>query len=239
MCRGLALWLPVRQPASPPGLFAQASSRVSWLPGLQAAYRAVSVAARFSSIDFSRSDSLITIFGKTLPGVTPDDFTSAQIAEIGRKRGNYYVSVGGTNIVRPGVTVAPAWFMDTRLWLDWIIDRIRRDIFALLTTLARLPLTERGSARILSVINAACEVGRTNGGIAPGYVSTATQTDIQRVTGNTSFDGYLGRGYLAHVAPISTLTQAQRDAREAPPTTVWLKGSGAINFVDILLRFTE
>ena len=104
-------------------------SRTSVLWSRTADYKAASAAARFSSVDFRRVDSLITLFGKTLPGRAADNIAlTAQVAELTRKRINYYVPVGGTDIVRPGVTLVSGWYMDTRLWLDWMIDRIRRDI---------------------------------------------------------------------------------------------------------------
>ena len=218
-------------------LSAQASDRVSVLWSNTADFKAASAAARLSSVDFEAFESLPVLFGKNLPGRVPDNIgLQVQVDELDRKRLNYYVSVGGTNIVRPGQTVAPRWWIDTRFWLDWLIDRIRRDLFHLLTTVPRIPLTPRGLGRIQATVEAVCEAGRFNGGIFPGRVSEATSNDIRRTTGS-AFDGFLGRGYLVYVTPV--VTEAQRTARQAPPTTVWLRGSGAVNFLEVTLTFSE
>ena len=100
----------------------------------------------------------------------------------------------------------------------------------------RIPLTPRGLGRIQATVEAVCEAGRFNGGIFPGRVSEATSNDIRRTTGS-EFDGFLGRGYLVYVTPV--VTEAQRNARQAPPTTVWLRGSGAVNFLEVTLTFSE
>ena len=55
--------------------------------------------------------------------------------------------------------------------------------------------------------------------------------------GNPDFGGVLSNGYLVHVLPVAEQPQADREARKAPPVSVWLKGSGAVHFVDISLVF--
>lgn len=204
----------------------------------RADYKDASAAARFAGTDFGRADSLPTLFGKSLPGRTADSLSAAQRNELDRKRINYYEQVGGHAIVRPGQTTRDGWWTDTRFWLDWLTQRIQNDIYDLLRTEPRIPLTDYGVGLIQAEVEDACEDGVRNGGIAPGKVSEATAGEIRRATG-ADFDGTLSRGYLVWVDPLSEQSLADRQARKAPPVTVWLKGSGAVHSVDIAISFTE
>ena len=201
-------------------------------------YKAVQCAAVFAGWNPDGSGELPTLFGKELEDAKPDVLSSAQRAELERKRINYYTTVGGDDIVRQGVTVDADYWIDTRVWIDWFIKRVQDDVFGLLKGSPRVPLTERGVGQIQSVIEAACEVGRDNGGIAPGTVTETTANEIRRATGG-DFNGTLSRGYLVQVGSVSAQPQVDREARKAPPINVWLKGSGAVHSLDIALSFTQ
>ena len=54
---------------------------------------------------------------------------------------------------------------------------------------------------------------------------------------NGNFEGVLPTGYLIYIAPLASQAQSARDARVAPSISVFLKGSGAVHFVDIDLTF--
>ena len=217
---------------------AKSSSRTPIIWSGTVDHKAASAAGRMASTDFSAVDSLPTLFAKALPGTEPDSLTTAQRAELDRKLINYYTTVGGSNILRPGVTPLPGWWVDTRYWLDWLTERIQTDIYTLLRSIQRLPLTARGLGLIQTVVEDVCEAGRRNGGIAAGRVGEITANEIRATTG-TAFDGTLSRGYLVYVEPIENQSTADIAARKAPPVRVWLKGSGAVHFVDISLNFRE
>ena len=219
-------------------LFARETKEVSTLWSAVADRKSASASGRFASVDLDEDDSLITLFGKTLPGRAADSLTAAQRAELDRKRINYYTSVAGSNIVRPGVTSHPDWYMDTLFLVDWLKWRIRNDVYRLIHTSRRVPLDDRGRARVLATVEAACEAGVRNGGLAPGPVSETFANDIRQITG-AAFDANLGRGYLVYVAPISSMTNSEGASREAPTTYVWLRGSSAVHFIEIPLLFTE
>ena len=222
-------------------LFADEMRQVTIVWGLTEDQKAASVAGLFAGVDLDEPDSLITAFGKTLPGRTPDSLSTAQRAELDRKRVNYYTTVGGSNVFRPGVTTHPDWYMDTLFLIDWLKDRVRDDIWRLIRTSPRIPLDMRGNARIQSTVETVCEAGRRNGGLAPGRVSETFASDIRSVTG-AAFDGMLGQGYLVYVEPLSGLSEtelAARPARQAPTTYVWLRGAGAAHGIEIPLMFSE
>jgi hypothetical protein len=90
-----------------------------------------------------------------------------------------------------------------------------------------------------SAIERICEEGVRNGGIAGGTVSDAITNDIRQTTGNESFDGLLPTGYYVYSEPMALQDQSDRNQRKATPIKVWLKGSGAIQEVDIAVVFEQ
>ena len=198
-------------------------------------YKALSMCARLSSVRFDGQNTLITAKFKSLPGTIPDALDRVGQLELDRKRVNYYTRFGPAAIFAEGWTLKPGTWIDVLYWLDWLVDRIQRDVFDLLHRANSVPLTSVGVALIEDTIERACEAGRRNGGIAPGRVSESLAHDIRQATGNPNFDGFLTRGYLVVVGAIDDQPQQQRDQRIAPPGWVWLKGSGAIHQIEIAL----
>ena len=202
-------------------------------------HKALSMAARLSSIRFDGQNSLISTKFKSLPGTRPDLLNSAQQQELGRKRVNYYTRFGPDAIFAEGWMLRRGTWIDVRFWLDWIVNAIQTEVYNLLRQHpTRVPQTSVGLASIEATIERVCAAGRRNGGIAPGRVSEAVANDIRLATGNPDFSGELTQGYLVSVGSIANQSQADRDARRSPPARVWLKGSGAIHFADIDLIFS-
>jgi len=205
-------------------------------------YKALSAAGRLSSINFAQNNSLITMNLRQLPGTLADDLTATEKAELDRKLVNYYVPLfatgsPGANSYLTGTTFKSGVWQDVRYWLDWLVNAIQVDVFNLLYASARVPQTEAGVTAIQEVIEAVCKQGVANGGIAPGNLSAANVLDVKQTTGNLDFDGFLPKGYLIYAAPLSQQSQSDREQRKSPPFKDWLKGSGAIHFVEIDLVF--
>lgn len=200
-------------------------------------YLHVSSAARLSSINFNQANSLINPAFKSRPGINPATLTSTQRTELDRKRVNYFTSFAGDNIYVLGTMFRGGVWQDVRYWLDWFVDAVRVEVYNLLRQSRRVPQTNDGQVAIQNAIELICKQGINNGGIAPGQLSPALTLDIQQSTNNNAFDGFLPRGYLVYWTPLSLQSQADRNARKASPFQVWLKGSGAINSVDISILF--
>jgi len=206
-------------------------------------YKALSAAGRMSSFNGEQSNSLITLNLKQLPGTTSDSaITSTQKTELDSKGVNYYVPLfapasSSSDSYLSGVTFQSGVFVDVRFWLDWCVNALEVDLFNFLYASDRVPQTEDGVAAMQRVMEAVHEQGVRNGGIAPGTLSAANILDVQQTTGNTDFDGYLPKGYLIFTEAIANQSTASRALREAPPTTIWIKGSGAIHSIDISLTF--
>ena len=202
-------------------------------------HKALSLAGRLSTVNFDGQNTLITAKFKSLPGTVPDVLTTAQKEELDRKRVGYYTRFGPDAIFAEGWLTNGDW-IDVRYWLDWLSLTIQFEVYGLLRQHpTRVPQTDAGIASITAAVERVCEAGRRNGGIAPGVVSEVLANDIRLATGNPSFDGLLTLGYLVSVGRVADQSQANRDARIAPPISVWLKGSGAVHYVEIRLIFTN
>ena len=199
--------------------------------------KALSLAGRLSSVNFDGQNTLITPKFKSLPGTSPDIVTTAHKGELDRKWVGYYTRFGPDAIFAEGWTQAGDW-IDVRYWLDWITKAIQTEVYNLLRQHpTRVPQTAEGLASIEAAIERVCEAGRRNGGIAPGRVSEAVANDIRLAINNPDFDGFLTRGYLVVVGSIADQLEQDRNARKAPPASVWITGSGAMHSATIILTF--
>ena len=201
-----------------------------------APFLALSSAAKLGSINFNGANSMLTLNLTTMPGVTPTLLTPTQQTELDRKRTSYYIDQGASNAYINNGGFAVGVWDDVRIWLDWFKNAVKIDVYNLLAS-GRVPQTADGMASIQRVIELVCEQGVNNGGIAPGQLSEATRADIAGATGNEDFDGFLSKGYFVYADAVSTLSQSDRNARMVPPFRIWLKGSGAVHFVDISITF--
>ncbi len=198
-------------------------------------YSDMSIAARFSSVDFNSGNSVITGKFKQLPTIAPDVLSLAQVQELEKKRVNYYTKFADRAVYSEGTTFSPDVYIDVRYALDWFVNAVQVDVFDLLYASGRLPQTDEGEAAVVSVIDNVCQQAKTNGMIAGGIVSEAMKADIISTTGNSKFNGNLPNGYLIWSQPTSAQSESDRAARKATAKKVWLKSSGAIHSVEIAI----
>lgn len=136
---------------------------------------------------------------KTLAGVTPDNLTATQIANIQSNNGNIYVTEGGNGCTLEGITPAGEYF-DVTIFLDWVASTIKTGIIAVETDPANLkiPYTNQGITQIETPIRTTMQTGQDNGGWAPGWtvfapdansVSAADKAD--RTLNGIGFNGEL------------------------------------------------
>ena len=198
----------------------------------------VSAAARMAAINFAQAGTFATLNLRTMPGITPDRLTTTQKNELDRKHVNYYrTDAGAVPVYQTGTTINDGRWVDTQVWIDALVRRIKNATFSLLRRENAVPQTGAGLMAIRGEIRSVLEEGVLNGGIAPGTVSAAMRQDIIRTTGNAEFDGILSQGYLIHIGRLSDQSSADRDARKSPPVNVWMKGSGAIQQISVNLVF--
>ena len=198
-------------------------------------HKALSVCAWFSSANYEGAGPLPVGNLAQLPNTIPDTLSEAAIAELERKRINFYTRTEGTGVLREGW--AADGFIDARVFVDWLVSAIQTGVFNTLRGARRVPLTNQGIALIGAAIDDALQRGVRNGGLAPGEVSNELRAEIVQATGNADFDGVLTSGYLVHVPIASDITESDRSARRVTGIRVFANGSSAIHNLDIDLTF--
>jgi len=239
----------------PAQLFAQQSERTScdWTPaasttsGLYTENLSLSSAAKLSGgVNFNGSNSVINAALKKRPLIEASTLTTTQSTELDRKRVNRYVPIGGDTVSQTvrdiyewGYCCANGIWQDIRYGVDWLVNAIQVDVLDGMLETDLIPQTIQGQMFIKGIIENTCKQGIINGLLAPGETSAIVTNQIITKTGNTDYNGTLANGYLVYPMPLSTMSEAERVARKLPIFYVWVKGSGAVNNVDIVLAFDQ
>ena len=199
-----------------------------------------SYAGAFGGIDWQGEDTLITGKFVQLPNMTPDVITLDEKRELDRKRLNYYAQYGPQRFVAEGVSLAPNQWADLRYFIDWAHDGLQNTILTLLAQRPRVAMDPDGFAEVENVITNFLNIGVRNGSIATGLrTSDIVRSDIRSKTNNPNFDGTLPNGYLVSISALSSLTQAQRNIRQMPAIRVWIIGSDAIHFANVVGQLVQ
>jgi len=194
-------------------------------------YAALSAMVRAFAVNFNNQNSTITLFLKTLPGVTADDTINTTRANaLEDKNVNYYTAFGDSPALANGV-MADGTYFDEVHGLDWFQNAIETNVFGFLyTRTTKVPQTDRGVALIVQQVEKACDQGVNNGLLAPGVWNGAE-------FGTLLAGQFLKTGYYVYAQPVAQQNQSDREARKAPPIQVAAKGAGAIQHVDIEVTF--
>ena len=189
--------------------------------------------AGLSSINWDQPASIITLFGKTLPGTAATSVTSTELANIRSKRGNVYTEVGGLPTFIEGTQARAGYWSDAVAFNLWMKNELEQAIWNAARASRRLTI-----AILNDALDGAMAGGVLNGGIEPGRTVTGqTKADIISLTGNHDFDGVLQAGYLIWIGALSDQPQIDINNRQAPPIKIFAKGSVAIHQADVDLVF--
>lgn len=176
--------------------------------------------------------SAYTLMHKTETGVKPDSLDDTQVNALQRVNGNYYVSRGYDDeysMFETGV-MADGCYFDEILNLDMLVNDMQLAVVDLFKSRSKVPQTEAGMNDIKLALKPSLETMRSIGFIAPGKWEGApiwlTADYCALDTGEMLTDGYL---ILSE--PVDNQSQANRDARIAPPIYTPIKCAGAIHTV--------
>jgi len=170
--------------------------------------------------------SAYTMAYKTLAGVTPDDLSETDVANLKAKNANYYVSRGSYIVLETGVTANGTWF-DEVIGLDQLANDMQiacMDVLA--KTRTKVPYTNAGALQFVVACNEACEGALRRGFLAPGVWEQASVLDLE--TGDM-----LEGGYLVQAEPVTEQSAANRALRICPPIYACVNLAGAIHSVTI------
>lgn len=196
-------------------------------------YVIASFFGRNFSVNYSGTNTTITVMYKQEPGVPAELLTEAQANALESKNCNVFVQyVNDTSIVQYG-TMADGTFFDIVHDTDWFENACQTAVYNVLyTTPTKVPQTDAGMNQITNAIAGVCQRAVDNGMVAPGTWNGPSFGSI--VQGQ-----FLKTGYYIYAQPIALQSQAARAARQAPPIQVALKLAGAIQTVDILVSVNQ
>lgn len=200
------------------------------LSGNAALLYAASYAGRAFSVNFSGSNTTLTMHLKVLVGVQPDPSMTQSILDEAKAAGaDTYVSLQGV----PGVfSVGANRYFDQVYNREWFTGALQIAGFNYLAqTQTKIPQTENGMDGLKQAYGAVCAQGITNQYGAPGKWTSTTFGNQADLLLNVSQVGY----YIFSL-PIAQQLQVDRAARKAPLVQIAFKEAGAIQESDVLVN---
>lgn len=194
-------------------------------------YAAASIFGRAFTVDFTGSNTTITLKFKQEPGVAAETLNSTQAAAAKAKNCNIFVNYSNaTSIIQEGV-MANGFFFDEVHGLDWLQNAAQTAIYnALFTSPTKIPQTDAGvNVLVTAMEHDAMEPAVGNGLLAPGVWNAPG-------FGALSQGQMLSKGYYCYAPTVAFQAQADREARKAPTIQVAAKLAGAIHFADVIIN---
>lgn len=193
-------------------------------------YAALSAFGRAFTVNFTGSNTTITLKFKQQPGIGYETLTSNQAAALEAKNANVYAYYANdTAILQQGV-MTNGDFFDERHGLDWLQNYVQTNLFNLLyTSTTKIPQTDAGVTRLLANVEQSMDQSVTNGLVAAGVWNGGAIGELD--SGDT-----LTKGYYVYAQPLSEQAQSDREARKAPLIQVACKLAGAVHYADVQIN---
>lgn len=195
---------------------------------------AASYAGRGLSVNFSGSNTTITMHLKDLLGVQPDpSMTQTLLNKAIAAGADCYVSIQG--VAKVFCSGANQFFDDIYniLWFAGALEIAGFNLLAQTST--KLPQTEQGVDLLKSSYRQVCEQGVTNQFLAAGKwnspVTFGNQADL--------FDNVAQRGYYIYSQPVAQQSPTDRAARKAPLIQIAIKYAGAIHSSTVIVNVNK
>lgn len=186
-------------------------------------------------VDFSGVGTAITMHGKALVGITPDQTIGQTQLALAETAGiDVYVSIAGI----PSVFCSGAnqWF-DQVYNDDWFAQALQVAGFNYLMPIAfKIPQTEEGMNGLKNAYRAVCEQAKTAGVLAPGAWTGAVPAGVPQVLFQSNITNV---GYFVFSQPVALQSQASRNARSAPLVQIAAKLAGAIQSSNVLVQMEQ
>ena len=99
---------------------------------------------------------------KTLAGIARSILTSAETLFIEGKQATWYKTTAGNNHTYQGQTFASGGFLDITRGIDFIVQRIKENVFGQLINLPKIPYTDSGIAIVQNEVEGVMQLGIAN-----------------------------------------------------------------------------
>lgn len=196
-------------------------------------YAAVSAAARILTVNYTGSNTAMTLKFKQEPGVAPETLNATQIAALEGKNCNVFVAYNNnTSILEQGV-MANGTFTDIVTGTDWLSVTIQAAVYNLLyTSPTKIPQTDAGMQLLTTACESVCVQGVLNGLLAPGVWNSAG-------FGALNQGDLLIKGFYVYAASVNTQAQNLRASRLAMPIQIAAKLAGAVHSANIAITVNQ
>ena len=194
------------------------------------AFAVASIFGRAFTVDFTGSNTTLTIKFKQEPGVAAETLTATQAAALADKNCNVFVAYNNdTNIIQEGV-MCNGYFFDEVHGTDWLQNYVQTAVYNLLyTSTTKIPQTDAGINIIATTIADCLNQAVANGLVAPGVWNAPGFGALQQ--GQT-----LTKGFYIYAPPVASQSQSDREARKAPTIQCAIKLAGAVHFVNAIIN---
>ncbi|EBV6971103.1 DUF3383 domain-containing protein [Salmonella enterica subsp. enterica serovar Gaminara] len=192
-------------------------------------YAALSAFGRAFTVNFTGSNTTITLKFKQLPGITYETIGTSQANALEAKNCNVYVYYeNDTAILEQGV-MCNGDFFDERHGLDWLQNAVQTaDYNTLYTSTTKIPQTDAGTTTRIANIENVLDVADKSGLFAPGIWTGGPMGQLG--TGDT-----LTKGYYTWADTVDNQLQTDREARKGVPIQVAAKLAGAVHYGDVAI----
>lgn len=182
-------------------------------------YPSASIAGRAFTVNFSQTNSTLTLKFKQMPGITAEKLTTSEKNALDSKRANACFEVGDGNFIFGESYMAGDFFYDEIHGTDWLTDAIETEIYGYLQSrTTKVPYTAKGLNSIEQQMTKVLDQAVTNGLIAAG-----TTTDGE----------FLGKGYKITTIAVEDVSNSEKNARQYNGMSFTALGAGAIHGVQI------
>ncbi|EKZ6358453.1 DUF3383 family protein [Klebsiella aerogenes] len=192
-------------------------------------YAALSAFARAFTVDFTGSNTMITLKFKQEPGITYETLGTSQANNLEAKYCNVYVYYeNDTAILEQGV-MSNGDFFDERHGLDWLQNAVQTaDFNTLYTSTTKIPQTDAGTTTRIANIELVLDKAVQNGLFAPGKWTGGPMGQLN--TGDM-----LTKGYYTWAENVDDQLQVDREARKGVPIQVAGKLAGAVHYGSVAI----
>lgn len=188
-------------------------------------------ASRGMSVNFSGTNTTITMHLKQLTGVIPDPTLNQTLLDQAEVAG---AETYGTISGRPTLLTSGAnEYFDNVYNLTWFVGALEVSGFNYLAqTATKIPQTEAGMDGLKGAYRSVCGQAVTN-----RFVGAGAWTSPDKFGNPEDFDRNIADfGYYVYSIPLAQQSPADRAARKAPLTQIAIKYQGAIHSSDVLIN---
>lgn len=190
--------------------------------------------ARGLSVDFTGTGTALTMHGKPLAGIVPDQTVGQAQLDLAQAAGvDVYVLIGTAMVFCSG---ANKWF-DEVYNDDWFAGALQVGGFNYLIPVSfKIPQTDAGVQGLKDAYRAVCTQAVIAGVIAPGAWTGPTPPGIPAAL---FLSNILNVGYFVYAPPVANQSVANRNARKAPLVQIYAKLAGAIHSSNVLVQMQQ